>query len=423
MPRPAHGGAHARFGELCGLLEGMLRDNTRAEILQRVALTRDPAAALRESMRAHRFHGGRTIALAGLVDAMDRASGAEGFRVLHTWDPVLHRFRPDSTPVLLLGYVRPGSGAATARAHAVLLDTYLLFLLTLLAMRAWDADDPNVALDRLGELLALLQDEQGSGRRFVGSSAMLIGLGIAQYQPDERGFDALLAKIRTLDPRHQLSIALANAANFGAHLRWGRHFMYEHDVERMRADNVVDYPWVMHAVATLAAELDRTARGKAAEGSTDRVAQGLLQGLSADPGMVLATAVPAVLAGCADERATCADRLRAHRERLRGMFGDLTPAATAFVPLAFHFNFLHNVLTATLAVTIDGGSPNVPLDGLLFGQPQGATRLADSPEVLAHRLALYSAHPDRRGYKGAPLIVTDPSLGARCVEDVIGFLR
>ena len=409
---PIHSAVAQRghFAELCAALEDVLGGPARAEILDRLpAAARDPAAALREGMRTHHFKVSGGIGLGGLVDALDAATIRDGFHVLHTWDPVAHRFLPDNTPVLLLGYLQAVRGRDPRMEQALLLDAYFLFLLVLLAMRAWDTEDANAAMDRLEGLLQLLQGDRGSGRQFVRGWPMLIGLAIAQYQPDERGFDALLGKVRSLDAPHERAMALNNAANFGAHLRWGAHFMYERDVERMRADNVVDYPWVMHAAATLAREL-------AAGDRSPVLVEGLLHVLGADPGVVLAPGeVPAVVASQGEARAVCAATLREHRALLSEACATWRPTPERYSPLGFHFNFLHNVLTAALAVIIVDGAPQVPLDDLLHSRPAGSRRLADSPDVFAHQLGMYAAHPERLGAKRAPLIVNDAALGADCL--------
>jgi hypothetical protein len=404
------------FHELCAALEELLGGNVRAEYLDRLPQGRDAVGGLREAMRSHRLHAGRGLALGGLVQALDEATVREGFHVLRTWDPVAHRFIADPTSVLLLGYLGPFRGRDLRYEHAVLLDTHFLFLLVLLAMRAWDTEDPNAAMDQLDRLLRLLQGPGGSQRQFVRGWPMLIGLAIAQYQPDERGFDPLLDKLRTLDMEHERDVALANAANFGAHLRWGSRFMYERDVERMRTDNVVDYPWVLHAAATLARELDAGNR-------TPRLLEGLLQVLGADPGLVFAPGeAPGVVARHEAERERCAAILRAHADTLGEACGAWRPTDDRFAPLGLHFNFLHNVLTATLAVAVADGAPNVPLDDLLHTTAGGARRLADTPDVLAHQLGMYAAHPDRLGAKRAPLIVYDAAWGGECLSGVADAL-
>ena len=413
----AHAGARGHhFHELCDALEDLLAGTTRREILARLPRRGDPASALRDAMRVHRFQGSRVVALGGLVQELDEATIRDGFHVLRTWDPVAHRFLPDPTAVLLLGYLQPFRGRDPLREQALLLDTCFLFVLVLLAMRAWATEDPNAAMDRLDGLLALLQGEGGSGRQFVRGWPMLIGLAIAQYQPAEHGFGPLLDKLRALDGAHERDVALANAANFGAHLRWGARFMYDRDVVRMRADNVVDYPWVMHAAATLARELD-------AGHHTPRVLEGLLQVLGADPGVVLGSGeVPAVVAAQTVERERCAAILRAHAHTLGEACDAWRPGDVRFAPLGFHFNFLHNVLTATLAAAIAEGAPNVPLDDLLHSRPTAGGRLAETPDVLAHQLALYAADPGRLGAKRAPLIVYDAAWGAECVDSMAAVL-
>ena len=418
MLTPAASEARGHFVELCDALEELLQGTARREILLRLPRhAQDPAKGLRDAVRAHRFQGSRTYALGGLVQALDAATVRDGFHVLHTWDPVAHRFLTDSTAVLLLGYLRELRGRSPLAEEALLLDTYFLFLLVLLAMRAWDTEDANPAMDRLERLLGLLQGDGGSGRVMVRGWPMLLALAIAQYQPDEGGFDALLARVQSLDAPHEVAMAANNAANFGAHLRWGSRFMYERDVERMRADNVVDYPWVMHAAVTLTRQL-------AAGDRSPLVIEGLLQVLGADPGIVLSPGdVPSVVGAQAAARAACAVSLRDHADVMVEACAGSRPLPERFSPLGFHFNFLHNVLTATLAVAIADGAPNVPLDDLLHARPGAARRLADTPDVLAHQLSLYASLPERLGAKRAPLIVYDAALGAQYLDDLASTVR
>jgi hypothetical protein len=309
--------------------------------------------------------------------------------------------------------VRPIVGANVVRELVLQLDTYFLFLLSLLVMRVWDADDPNAALDRVSSLLDALQGPRGSGRWFVDDAPTLLSLAIAQYQPDEQGYDALLAKIKQLHPRHQLQIAAVNASNFGAHLRWGARYMYA-DVERMRADNVVDYPWVLHAALTLLREYDRL--DDRVPGG--RVAEGVLQILSPDPRALTDGAEPPpVLAHLADEHAECAALIARRRDRLTVECEGLSPRVERYSPLGFHYNFLHNVLTAVLALTLSEPTPNLSLNALLYS-PTGKVRLADSPDVLAHQLTTWASHPSRVTSSGAPLMLQDIGWGQRCCADV-----
>lgn len=412
------------FADACDQLRELLEGSARRQIVSAVpASTRDPAAFLRAAMRAHHFRtAGGSIALGPLVDSLDAATIADGFHILHVWDPVAHRFRDDGAALLLLKLVRPVVGPNVRRELVLQLDVYFLYLLQLLVMRVWDAPDPDAALDEVSALLEALQGPQGSGRWWVQDAATLLSLAIAQYQPDERGYSDCLARIRMLSGRHQLSIAAVNAANFGAHLRWGSRFMYAQDMTRMRADNVVDYPWVQHAAATLAhAWQAAMVRGGAAAEVT-RLAEGLLNVLSPDPGALLdAGPPPAVLASCEVERDGCRTVLLAHRPSLLAAFGALRPVPERFSPLGFHFNFLHNVLTGVLALTLGEPTPNVPLDVLLLGG-QGQRRLAESPDVLAHQLTGWASHPSRLDARQSPLMLQDTAWGQACCDRVVEAL-
>ncbi len=413
-----------RFDVACETLEDALQQPWREEIAEGAPRgSADPAAWLRNGMRAHRFRaGGRVIDLSRAVGEMDDATRRDGFHILHAWDPVAHRFREDSAPVLLLTHVRPVVGQNVRRELALQLDTYFLFVLSLLVMRVWDADDPDAAMDRVSALLELLQGPRGSGRWFVVGVPTLLSLAIAQYQPDERGYDELLARVRTLNAHHQLELARVNAANFGAHLRWGARWMYERDMARMQADNVVDYPWVMHSASVLAREYDRLVQAGADASGTTAIAEGLLQILSPDPGALLDDVAPAVLAALEEEHRECRETLFRHKARLIGEFVSLRPVVQKYSPLGFHFNFLHNVLTAVLSLTLSEPTPNLPLNALLMGGVRAA-RLADSPEVLVHQLTGWASHPSRLDTRRAPLMLHDVAWGAECCDSVIERLR
>src|SRR5207244_2103012 len=77
-------------------------------------------------------------------------------------------------------------------ALALLLDYYLLYVLALLLMRAWDEGDVNGNLDRITELLHALQGPGGSGRRFVDDAAGLLFVAVSHYEPDDHAYHRLL---------------------------------------------------------------------------------------------------------------------------------------------------------------------------------------------------------------------------------------
>src|SRR5262249_51689433 len=128
---------------------------------------------------------------------------------------------------------------------------YFAYALALLSLRAWDDPDPNAALDRVTALLDLLQGPNGSGQRFAANSETLIFIATSHFEPDDSAYSRLLARVRSLDQRHQVRFALVHAAILGSHLRFGFNAQYNRDVGNMRNDNAPDYLWVCFALITL----------------------------------------------------------------------------------------------------------------------------------------------------------------------------
>lgn len=412
----------------CDVLEAALRGAVRAEIVDRALKTGSILEALRTlraGMRGNAFRtGGEPLALDGVVREMDRRTRREGFRVLHAWDPAQHHFTDEIIPVLLLDYAaRAGVPQRLNReALAILLDVYFLYLLALLSLRAWDAEDPGGALDRIGGLLAELQGPSGSGYRLADDAETLLLLATSQYQPDEPAYDHLLDRVRALDPPNRLRLARVGAANLGSHLRWGFGAMYGRDAERMRADNEVDYPWLLFTLATLMDAYRRMRAEGVAEEDRRDVVEGLLNGLSADPWAFTGEA-PACLAEHRAEHAWLRDALRSERETLLPEMERLAPSERSYSPLAFQFNFLHNALVAKVTTRLLQGGPNLSLDALFTREPPGLA-LGESPEVMARLLMDFSGGDRARlGSRGARLVVYDLPSAAASADAALESLR
>jgi hypothetical protein len=412
----------------CDVLEAALRGAARAEILHRAQKGADGAEALRRlraGMRGHAFRtAGEPLVLEGVVRELDRRTRREGFRVLHAWDPVQHRFTDEIIPVLLLDYAaRAGVPQRLDReALAILLDVYFLYLLALLSLRAWDAEDASGALDRVGGLLAELQGPSGSGYRFADDAETLLLLATSQYQPDEPAYDHLLERVRALGASNRLTLARVGAANLGSHLRWGFGAMYGRDPARMRADNQVDYPWLLFVLATLMDAFRRMRAEGAPEEARRDVVEGLLNGLSADPSAFIGEA-PECLAEHGPEHAWLRGALRSEREALLPEMERLAPSERSYSPLAFQFNFLHNALVAKVTTRLLQGGPNLSLNALFTREPPGLS-LGESPEVLARLLMDFSGgDPARLGSRGARLVVYDLPSGAAAAAAALESLR
>lgn len=413
----------------CEVLREALRGGTRAGIVDQVLRSPTFGEALRRlraGMRSHVFPtASGPLDLAALVEDLDERCRAEGFHLMQAWDPSSHRFTSETNPVLLLDFVvRYGVVPGSERtALAILLDSYFLYLLSLPAMRVWDEEDPDAALDRVTDLVDDLQGTDGSGHRFVDDAETLLLLSISQYQPDEDAYDRLLERLRTLDEAHQLRVALPGAANFGCHLRWGFQFMYRREPARMRKDNVVDYPWLLYLVATLMRAYEHM-REVGTEGEArERVVEGLLNGFTADP-TAFTGAVPDFLAPHEAEHAYFREGLRRHRAALLHEAEAHRPTERAFSPLSFHFNFMHNALAAKVAVALlRGTAPNLPFNALFTREPAGVS-LSRSPEILARMMTEFSASdPTRHVHRGAGLIGYDPAMGKRSFEEALDALR
>ena len=308
MPRPAKGSTpDVSFSDACTLVEVLLRGDGRHRVLETVAVDGAFGLALsrlRERMRTHVWQvGPRQIRLDRVVTQFDRRARDIGFHLLHDWDGKADRVNEDIIPVDVLHYlgVKRGQDDYDPVAAAILLDYYFLYVLTLLSLAVWDEGDPDANLDRLDGLVRELAGPGGSGQRFVDDAATLFLLAGSHYELADHGYDALLARVRTLGPRHRLSIALGHAAGLGSHLRFGFEATYGKSVAAMRDDNVVDYPWLLFSLSTLIDEYARIDEASEQGLHRDRIVEALVNGLSADVDAFLGGAPPSALSAHGDE--------------------------------------------------------------------------------------------------------------------------
>src|SRR4029077_15877598 len=248
------------FTDACALLEPALTADARREILAGTADARDFAQALRRlraGMKAHAWKvGGRRLDLDEAVARYDRRTRGDGFHVLHDWDGKADQVNADIIPIAVLDYlIAPrGRDPPDAAALAILLDYYFFHLLSLFALRIWDEGDPDANLDRLNALLLILQGPDGGGQRFVDDAETLILIATSHFEIVERGYAALLTRVRTLNDAHRVRIAVAHCVSMGSHLRFGFEATYGRDTVVMRDDNVADYPWLCFALMTVMRE-------------------------------------------------------------------------------------------------------------------------------------------------------------------------
>ena len=400
------------------MLESALRAGARKAIVDEFAGARTLGAALAplgEAMRANQFRvRGHQIFLDRAVRSYDGRTRAEGFHILHDWDGVAQQTNPDIIPIDVLQFLagQRGSDPASRVELAILLDYYFMHLLALLTMRVWDEGDPDENLDRVDRLLALLQGPDGSGQRFAADAATLMLIGTSHYEPEEWGYGKLLARVRTLNDRHQFQIGLSHAASMGCHLRFGFEAQCGRDTLALRDDNIADYPWLCFALAAVMQEYSRLAD---ANMQNDRAAieEALLNGLTPDARAFIGVPPPS-LSNFENDRVRFAEGFRRHRAELLEAFDKYRPNDFSYSPLSFYFNFSHNVVKGTVVDALLWGDPwNLSLNDLLTSIARPDVE-EGSQQLLASTLMGYArSNPDRIRGRLMPVIVYDPQAGRR----------
>ena len=420
MSRPKRSGEERALtcGALCDQLEAALKGGFRRDLVDEALATGSTKKALkslRGAMRSHSFKtASQRVVLDDFVRSFDALTREEGFEILHTWDHGKHVFVEKITPVLVLDHFE--NFASTSRAErtslAILVDFYFLHPLILCAMRAWDDEDQDGVLDRVTGLLGLLQGTDGGGHQFVDDAETLLMLALAQFHPDDdNAYDRFAAKVWTLNSGHVVNFSRISAAVLGAHLRWGFGVMYGRDTTRMRDDNVGDYPWLLLAVEALMREYARLHDEGVQGPEREEIVEGLLNGLTADP-WAFAGKIPDPLSGHAELYSSFCDLFVRYGTDLLEEFKGHWPPADGFSPLAFHFNFPHNVLSAVLMIVLDQGSAcSLSMNTLLLGRHDGVVS-EDSPHDFAYTLTSYAgSSPDKLDDHGARLIIYDRHAG------------
>jgi hypothetical protein len=442
MPtRPERQRTEITVEDACELLEQGLVGDARARILDALDIDADfprACARLRNAMRAGVLPtGGAPLRLQPVVQGLDARARRGGLHVLETWDYRAHRFTGEINPVLMLDRCAlPRTPAEERRAVlAVLLDFYLVSILGLIVVHAWDGADLHASLDRAGTLLHALQETGGSGCRFVDDVETLLLASVANYHPEEAAYDGLAERFDALAGAHRTRMGLACAAVLGGHLRWGLQNMYGRDVGRMREDNLVDYPLVVFGLSTLLERYDAMGRQPerpgpttqaalptAAEDATARLplAEGVLNGLSADPRFALER-TPSWLRVHREHHAHARETLLAHRDRLLGDFAAFQPSSQAFSPLGFDCNFLSNAMVAVVATAVAAPGARPSLNAL-FTRSAAAGWPADASLRHAHELAAY-ARVIRLSSDPAPLVTYDPRSASRAFNVTTTLLR
>lgn len=417
------------FASACAALESALAGPARQAIVNDLASSPTLGRALqrlRDGMRAHLLTGGhQRIDLRGVVKAFDAQTRAEGFHVLHDWDGKAEQVNADSIPVDVLHFVADARGdePADRTVLAVLLDYYYVHILALLAMRVWDAGDANENLARVTTLLETLQGPGGSRQLFARHAETLILLATSHYEAQEIGYDTLLHRVRSLDRRHQVNIALGHASSMGCHLRFGFEATYARDTVKMRDDNIADYPWLCFAAARVMEEYERLHAAGTDGVELEPVIEALLNALSGDARALIGVP-PSSLAAWETERCAFRDRFYAYRDELAQRFEAYRPTERDYSPLSFFFNFSHNVLKGTVVDALLWSEPwALTFDDLLTALPRDAGTNAGRLKLATTLMNYARAHPDRIRGQLMPVIVYDPEAGRRAFATTMRKIR
>jgi hypothetical protein len=422
------------FEQACAVVQSALQGGVRKEIVAGFGgkTLGQALLGLRDAMRANRFRAvGQQIFLDRVISSFDGRTRAEGFHILHDWDGVSQQTNPDIIPVDVLHFIADQRGADPAGPVelAILLDYYFMHVLSLLTMRIWDAGDPDENLSKIDAMLVDLQGPHGSGQQFAADAATLMLIGTSHYELEEWGYGKLLARVRTLDERHQFRIGLGHASSMGCHLRFGFEAQCGRDTLALRDDNIADYPWLCFALAAVMREYERRLAGAGdresgiaghpAPGSgvpdpgIDRLEEAMLNGLTADARAFIGVPPPSLSQSEAD-RVVFVEGFMRHKAALLESFPRYRPTDTAYSPLSFFFNFSHNVVKGTVVDALLWGEAwDVSLNDLLTGVPRAGLE-EGAQQLLATTLMGYArSNPDRIRGQLMPVIVYDPQAGRR----------
>ena len=417
------------FKRACSLIEEALQPAARSAILDEVS---GSAASLGRAftrlggcMQSNVWlRGPDEIDLQKTVRELDRRTRQDGFHVLNDWDGKAARVNEETIPLDVLRYLssRRGTEPVDRPALSILLDYYFVHLLSLLSVRIWDDGDPDENLARINVLLEMLQSADGSGQKFADDAETLLLIATSHYERNEQGFDTLLQRVGGLTERHRTRIALGHASSMGCHLRFGFEAQCGRDMVALRDDNVADYPWLCFALANVAEEYVRLRNAGVDRPERKRVVEAMLNGLTPDARAFVGEPA-ASLARTERERARFRDVFFEYRDDLLEEFEDHRPAAETYSPLAFYFNFSHNVLKGTIVDALIWGEPgDLGLNDLL----RGSTGEADAAAKIRLAMTLMGyarSNPDQIRGRLMPVIVYDPPLGRQALSVTMRKLR
>jgi hypothetical protein len=423
-------GGETTFQEYCQSLEDILTSNARSEILDYFCSAKtltDALAKMRSSMRAHTFKTkSGQISLARIVRALDERTKQDGFTVLIDWDGKANRWLDEMIPVDVLDYFARGVdpvkiGVSERQSLSILLDFYFMYVLALFAMRVGDEGDTPQNVESVTGLIGFLQGSQGSGQRNLDDTGALILVATAHFEPDASAYERLIARIRTgWSEAQQIRFALLHAAILGSHLRHGFQDLYVRDLGLMRDDNGPDYPCLCFALLTLMQAYARMHEQNIQGIEREKIVEGLLNGLTPDPRAFIGKP-PAPLANYLADQSRIAELFVKYHADLFQEFEAHRPSETFYSPIAFGFNFPHNLVKGMVIDALFKAQPSrVSLNDLLTGVPKSR----DGKEDLTRTLMGYARRvPDKIGGRAVPVIYYDQPLALRTYVKTIGTLR
>lgn len=421
--------AEITFAAACAQIEAALA--IRRDILDDIATVRTFRAALtrlREMMANDVWTapGSASSNLGRYVRAFDRQMRLHGFHALHDWDGKAERVNENTIPVDVLNFLADvrGDEPPDRAALAILLDYHFVYVLALLSLKIWDHVGADENLDRLDTLLRDLQGPGGSGQQFAADSETLLLLATSHYELEDGAYDRLLERVRTLNERHRLNIALSHAASLGSHLRFGFEATYGRDTVVMRNDNVADYPWLSFSLSTLMRQYLRL-RAAGSDGiERSTVVEALLNALSPDARAFVGNHPPPALARYEAERVEFRDGFLSCRDDLLREMEAHRPSLQEYSPLSFFFNFCQNVLKGTVVDALLRGSAwPVSLNDLLTAIPPDRSKSEEKKRLAETLMGYARAHPDRIRGKLTPVIVYDPPAGRQAFAVTLRKLR
>ena len=152
--------------------------------------------------------------------------------------------------------------------------------------------------------------------------------------------------------------------------------------------------------------------------------KGLLNGLGPDPWAFFQTPPPISLQAYAARHSELTKLFKKYVQDLTLDFVACQPSGEIYSPLAFHFNFRHNIMNAILMICLSEGSvEELSLNDLLVGAEADPSMVDRSIELVGKLMAFAGSSRDRVGPQGAKLIIYDPHVGLGYCNMVLSAMK